>query len=60
MNRAKFGDFKALKAAVTIEQLLRHDGLVDRMKRSGDSLNGCCAIHQGTSTRINWSAEARS
>lgn len=52
MPKSKFGDFKAVKAAVTIEQLSRHYGLIDRMKRSGDSLNGCSAIHQGTTTQF--------
>jgi DNA primase len=48
MPKTKFVDFKAIKAAVTMEQVLQHYSLLDRMKRSGDSLSGCCPIHQGT------------
>lgn len=48
MPKSKFVDFKAIKAAVTMEQVLQHYGLLDNMKRSGDSLSGCCPIHNGT------------
>lgn len=43
-----FMDFRALKAAVTMEQVLDHYGLTERMKRSGDSLSGPCPIHNGS------------
>ena len=49
MPKSKFVDFKAVKAAITMEQLLDHYGLLDRFKRSGDSLNGPCPIHKGSS-----------
>ena len=48
MPKSSFVDFKAIKAALTMEQLLRHYGLLDQFKRSGDSLSGPCPIHQGT------------
>lgn len=48
MPKNPFVDFRAVKAAVTMEQMLKHYGLLEKMKRSGDSLSGCCPIHQGT------------
>jgi DNA primase len=48
MPKQQFVDFRAVKAAVTMEQVLRHYGLLEKMKRSGDSLSGCCPIHGGT------------
>ena len=48
MSKSKYVDFKAVKTAVTMEQVLQHYGLLDQMKRSGDSLSGPCPIHNGT------------
>ena len=50
MPKSKFVDFKAVKAAVTMEQVLQHYGLLDQFKRSanGESLSGPCPIHKGT------------
>ena len=48
MAKTKFVDFKAVKAAITMEQLLRHYGIIDQFKRTGDSLNGPCPIHKGS------------
>ena len=48
MPRTQFVDFKAVKSTVSIEQVLQHYGLLDRLKRSGDSLSGPCPIHKGT------------
>ena len=48
MPKSKFVDFKQVKAAVTMEQVLQHYGLLDDMKRSGDSLSGCCPLHGGS------------
>ncbi|MBI5769789.1 MAG: toprim domain-containing protein [Verrucomicrobia bacterium] len=45
---SRFVDFRAVKAAVTIEQVLAHYGILDRFKRGQDSLSGPCPIHQGT------------
>jgi DNA primase len=47
MSKTKFVDFKAVKAAITMEQVLEHYGLMPRFKRSGDSLSGPCPIHKG-------------
>jgi DNA primase len=49
MPKSSFVDFKAVKAAITMEQVLEHYGLMDRFKRSGDSLSGPCPIHKGSS-----------
>src|SRR6267142_5717926 len=48
MPKSSFVDFKAVKAAVTMEQVLAHYGLTDKFKRSGDSLSGPCPIHGGS------------
>jgi DNA primase len=47
MSKSSFVDFKAVKSAITMEQVLHHYGLIDRFKRSGDSLSGPCPIHKG-------------
>ena len=44
---ATFVDFKAVKAAVSMLQVLEHYGVADKFKRSGDSLSGPCPIHDG-------------
>ena len=41
-----FIDFAAVKAAVTITQILEHYN-VTGLKQSGDNLRGCCPIHNG-------------
>src|SRR5688572_15093221 len=48
MPKSSFVDFKSIKAAVTMEQVLEHYDLSDRFKRSGDSLSGPCPIHKGS------------
>src|SRR5665213_3124105 len=48
MPKSKFVDFKAVKAAITMEQVLSHYSLLDKFKRSGDSLSGPCPIHKGS------------
>jgi DNA primase len=47
MPKSSFVDFRAVKAAITMEQVLDHYGLMDTFKRSGDSLSGPCPIHKG-------------
>jgi DNA primase len=49
MPKSKFIDFKAVKAAITMEQVLEHYGLLHQFKRSGDRLSGPCPIHKGSS-----------
>ncbi len=48
MPKNQFVDFKAVKAAITMEQVLAHYGLLEQFKRSGDSLSGSCPIHKGS------------
>src|SRR5579863_988565 len=48
MPKAQFVDFKAVKAAITMMQVLEHYALLDKFKKSGDSLNGPCPIHKGS------------
>lgn len=48
MPKSQFVDFKAVKAAITMEQVLGHYGLLDKFKRGKDSLNGPCPIHGGS------------
>ena len=48
MPKVKFVDFKAVKAAITMEQVLGHYGLLEKFKRGADSLNGPCPIHKGS------------
>jgi DNA primase len=47
-NAPRFVDFRALKAAVSMEQVLTHYGVLDQFKRGKDSLSGPCPIHHGT------------
>lgn len=44
----RFVDFRALKAAVKMEQALAHYGIAEQFKRGNDSLSGPCPIHKGT------------
>ena len=48
MAKTAFVDFKAVKAAITMEQVLQHYRLLDKFKRGTDSLNGPCPIHKGS------------
>jgi DNA primase len=48
MPKSTFVDFKAVKAAITMEQLLTHYRLIDRFKHGKDSLSGPCPIHDGS------------
>lgn len=58
MSKSKFVDFKAVKAAITMEQVLDHYGLLSKFKRSGDRLSGPCPIHKGSNpTQFSVSVE---
>jgi len=48
MPKSQFVDFRAVKAAITMEQVLEHYGLMGKFKRGTDSLNGPCPIHGGS------------
>jgi DNA primase len=45
---SKFIDFRAVKAAVSMEQILQRYGVLETLRGSGDSRRGKCPIHQGT------------
>lgn len=44
---SRYVDFKAVKAAVSMLQVLERYGLAESFKRSGDSLSGPCPLHDG-------------
>ena len=48
MPKSKFVDFKAVKEAITMEQVLDHYDLLAQFKRGGDRLSGPCPIHKGS------------
>jgi DNA primase len=48
MPKSTFIDFKAVKTALKMEEVLRHYQLLDTFKRTGESLSGPCPIHKGT------------
>jgi len=48
MPKSSFVDFKAVKSAITMEQVLEHYGILDKFKRGTDSLSGPCPIHKGS------------
>ena len=43
----RFIGFNQLKQSVTMEQVLGRYGLLEKLRRSGDSLSGVCPLHQG-------------
>src|SRR5206468_4409817 len=47
MPKSQYVDFKAVKASVSMLQILEHYGLTERFKRSNDSLSGSCPLHNG-------------
>ncbi len=48
MAKSTFLDFRAVKASISMEQVLEHYGLLDQFKRGADSLSGPCPIHKGS------------
>ena len=48
MPKSKFVDFKAVKAAITMEQVLNVYSILEKFKRGPDSLSGPCPIHKGS------------
>lgn len=44
---AQFVGFETLKRSVSMAQILDRYGLLERLHRSGDSLNGPCPLHHG-------------
>src|SRR5439155_18065696 len=51
MHDTPYVDFKAVKASVSMLQILDHYGLTERFKRSGHSLSGACPLHNGDNRR---------
>jgi DNA primase len=47
----QFVDFKTVKAAVSMEQVLQRYNLLADLRRSGDRLSGYCPIHKGTNAQ---------
>ena len=47
MPKSSFVDFKAVKSAIRMEQVLEHYGILNRFKKGTDSLSGPCPIHKG-------------
>ena len=43
----RFIGFNRLKQSVTMEQVLERYGLLEKLRRGGDSLSGVCPLHQG-------------
>jgi len=48
---SRWVNYRELKEAVSLEQVLDHYGLLANMTRRGDSLEGACPIHGGHSPR---------
>lgn len=47
MSQLGYIDISAVKAATTLEQILKHYGILASLKPSGASLRGICPIHKG-------------
>jgi DNA primase len=47
-SRKPFVDFRAIRARVTMEQVLEHYGVLGTFKRNGSRLSGPCPIHNGS------------
>jgi len=44
-------DFAFVREQITMEQVLRHLGLLDRLRGRGPQLRGCCPVHGQTGTK---------
>ena len=47
-TKKPFVDFRAIRARLTMDQVLDHYGVLDTFKRSGSRLSGPCPIHGGS------------
>lgn len=47
-TKKPFVDFRAIRAQITMEQVLEHYGVLGTFKRSGSRLSGPCPIHGGS------------
>jgi DNA primase len=48
---SRWVNYRELKEAVSLEQVLEHYGLLQSLTRKGDNLEGACPIHGGQSPR---------
>lgn len=46
-KKSKFVDFRAVKSAVNMVQVLEHYGLMSQLRQNGDTITGACPIHEG-------------
>jgi DNA primase len=57
-KHSRFVGFDRLKQSVSMEQVLQRYGLLEKLRRSGESLSGVCPVHRGhnpTQFRVNLS-----
>lgn len=47
IKNSRFVGFEELKRSVSMEQVLRRYGLMETLRRSGESLTGVCPLHHG-------------
>src|SRR5262245_12284702 len=47
-TKKPFLDFRAVRARITMEQVLAHYNALDTFKRTGSRLSGPCPIHGGS------------
>src|SRR5258706_5338261 len=47
-EKKPFVDFRAIRARVTMEQVLEHYSVLSKFKRTGHRLSGPCPIHNGS------------
>ena len=45
-NKSRFVGFDQLKQSISMEQVLERYGLLEKLRRSGESLSGVCPLHQ--------------
>src|SRR5919108_6678237 len=50
-NRKYRVDFAEIKRVVPLAYILSHYGLLERLKRVGSQLTGCCPIHNGSNRK---------
>ena len=46
-NKSRFVGFDQLKQSISMQQVLDRYGLLEKLRRSGESLTGPCPLHQG-------------
>lgn len=46
-NKSRFVGFDQLKRSISMQQVLERYGLLEKLRRSGESLSGVCPLHRG-------------